>query len=100
MVGRGQDLFLKGGSGAKLSAERGDGARTRGILAREGEGSWRPKSGIRLAPGSSAKQIDKLEEQRAFLSARTEHEPTTPRHCCWQGNPVLPSRAEGFTAVL
>lgn len=36
MVGRGQDLFLKGGSGAKLSAEQGDGRRITGILAGHG----------------------------------------------------------------
>lgn len=39
---------------------------------REREESWRCKSGTRLAPGSSAEQIDKLKEQSAFLWARTE----------------------------
>lgn len=39
---------------------------------REGEGSLRCKSGARLAPESSAEQIDKLEKQSAFLWARNE----------------------------
>lgn len=66
------------------------------LQAREGEGSWRGKSETRLTPRSSAKQIDKLEEQRAFLSARTEREPTSPRQLdrtvAGGGKPVLPSR--------
>lgn len=59
---------------------------------REGERSWSGKSGTRLAPGSSAEQIGKLEEQSASLWARTERGwllAAAQLHCCWWGNPVL-----------
>lgn len=68
---------------------------------RGAEGSWRCKSGTKLAPGSSAEQIDKLEEQSAFLWARTERGwllVVTQLYCCWWGTQYC--RAEGFTAVL